>query len=234
VAADAGTAAGLGSPSGPQGDSWNSIGQLPNFAGAWYRPNMFTAPPPGAKPPPRISPPYTPAYQKLAASHASDATVDNNALHCLPDGTPAIMSAPFSFEFLLTPGRVTIIAENGEVRRIFTDGRGHPADLDATFEGHSIGHWENGVLVVDTIGISKDAELAHGVHQTGQTHVLERIYLKNPNALEDDVTMTDAIALKAPYESSLSYVRTPVGMVEYVCEQNNKKNDEFPESSTGK
>ena len=57
-------------------------------------------------------------------------------------------------EFLFTPGRVTIIQEAYmQVRRVFTDGRGHPADLDPTFNGHSIGHWEGDTLVIDTAGL---------------------------------------------------------------------------------
>ena len=39
-------------------------------------------------------------------------------------------------------------------RRIYTDGRKHPAadDLVPTWEGHSVGRWEGDTLVVDKIG----------------------------------------------------------------------------------
>lgn len=212
--------------SGPQGDTWASISQLPDFSGAWYRANFLD---PKSRPAP---PPFTVEYAAIARSAASDATINNNALHCLPDGVPMMMSAPYSFEFLLTPGRVTIDSENGEIRRVYTDGRKHPDDPDPTFEGHSIGHWEQNVLVVDTIGLIKDAELTRGVHGGGSTHVVERIFKKDPGTIQIDTTVTDPAAFTAPYQYSHTYVRTPVGMIEFVCEQNNKGNNEFDSTSS--
>jgi hypothetical protein len=46
--------------------------------------------------------------------------VVTNSARCIPDGMPGIMSAPFAFEFLISPGQVTIISESNEVRRIYT------------------------------------------------------------------------------------------------------------------
>ena len=37
-------------------------------------------------------------------------------------------------------------------RQIFMDGRKHPAELDPTWFGHSIGAWEKDTLVIDTVG----------------------------------------------------------------------------------
>ncbi len=49
-----------------------------------------------------------------------------------------------AFEFLFTPGRVTVLGEmdGNRLRRIWTDRRGHPDDPDLSFHGDSIGHWE--------------------------------------------------------------------------------------------
>jgi hypothetical protein len=55
-------------------------------------------------------------------------------------------------EFLLTPGKVTIVIEAyQQVRHIYTDGRKLPEDPDPKFHGTSIGRWEGDTLVVDTI-----------------------------------------------------------------------------------
>lgn len=221
-AAAAGDAVQWGAAHGPQGDSWASIAQLPDLSGAWYRPNMFTPNAPRA-----AAPSFTPEYAKMARAASSDATINNNALHCLPDGVPMMMSAPYSFEFLPTPGQVTIISEDGEVRRVHTDGRKHPDDPDPTFEGHSIGHWEDGALLIDTVGIIDNAELSRGVHGSGETHVIERVSKTDKDTLRIDTTVSDPKALLKPYTTSLTYKRTPVGMIEFVCEQNNQGNHEF-------
>ena len=38
-----------------------------------------------------------------------------------------------------------------QTRTVYTDGRDHPQDQEPTNEGHSIGSWEEGVLMVDTV-----------------------------------------------------------------------------------
>jgi hypothetical protein len=100
----------------------------------------------------------------------------SNSGLCLPNGTPANMG-PVAHEYLYSPGRVTILLENSEIRRIWTDGRPHvPDDLvNPSFSGDSIGHWEGDTLVVDTINIFPEAELYIGGRVTEQTHVKERI-----------------------------------------------------------
>src|ERR1700740_1265051 len=77
--------------------------------------------------------------------------------HCLPHGMPSWMLMTHNaFEWLTTPGRVTMLGEvdGNRMRRIYTDGRPHPEDPDPTVHGHSIGHWEGDVLVVDTTAIA--------------------------------------------------------------------------------
>ena len=44
-------------------------------------------------------------------------------------------------------------------RVIYTDGRQHPKDLETSYLGHSIGHWEGDTLVVDVAGLSDETWL---------------------------------------------------------------------------
>jgi hypothetical protein len=87
-----------------------------------------------------------------------------------------------AMEFLFTPGRVSILGEmdGNRLRRIYTDGRPHPSDPDPSFHGHSIGHWEDGTLVVDTVGILPEAYIAPseavGLPNNGDMHVVEHIH----------------------------------------------------------
>ena len=88
------------------------------------------------------------------------------------------MFQPYDVEFLFTPGRVTIIQEAYmQVRRVFTDGRGHPADLDPTFNGHSIRHWEGETLVIDTAGLGHKRRWDTTASTTVRTSTLSSAFI---------------------------------------------------------
>jgi hypothetical protein len=52
----------------------------------------------------------------------------------------------------------------------------HPATIEPSRAGHSIGRWENDVLVVDTVGFALGV-LSPPVMHTGRLHVVERFSL---------------------------------------------------------
>lgn len=68
------------------------------------------------------------------------------------------------------------------VRTIHLDMEAHPADIGSSFAGHSIGHWEGDVLVVDTIGfparLMRRGSRVAGV-TSDQYHLIERISVDN-------------------------------------------------------
>src|SRR5947199_363469 len=68
-------------------------------------------------------------------------------------------STPYGTELLEAPDykRIYIMDEGGphSYRIIYMDGRPHPANLEPTNYGHSIGHFEGDTLVVDTIGYNE-------------------------------------------------------------------------------
>ena len=70
----------------------------------------------------------------------------------------------------------------------------HPDDPDLTLHGHSIGHWEGDVLVVDTAAIAPQAYIAIseavGIPNDGDMHIVERLHLAKPNVLHDDLEIT--------------------------------------------
>jgi hypothetical protein len=73
------------------------------------------------------------------------------AAYCVPAGVPDMMAAPRAgFEIVQAFSRVTLLGANGQVRRVFLDGRPFPDEQAATSAGYSIGHWENDTLVIET------------------------------------------------------------------------------------
>ncbi len=135
---------------------------------------------------------------------------------------PQIMMQPYPIEFLFNPGKVVVAIETySQSRHIFTDGRPHPADPDLTFQGDSIGRWEGGTLVVDTVGFSPLTEIALGVPHSDQLRISERISLTDPDHLRIEETITDPKVLARPWTLVWPYRRTKDDIREFVCEQNN-------------
>jgi hypothetical protein len=110
-----------------------------------------------------------------------------------------------------------------QVRHIHTDGRGHPADPDLTFNGDSIGHWEGDTLVVDTVGLAPQAAIAQGVTHSNGEHIVERFRLSEPDLLEVNTRVEDPAILAKPWAFTARYRRHPDwSIAEYICEQNNR------------
>lgn len=151
---------------------------------------------------------------------------------CLPEGMPTWMLISHNaFEVLFTPGRITLLGESdsNRLRRIYTDGREHPEYVDPTYHGHSIGHWEDDTLVVDTVGILPEVYLAiseaTGVRNGGDVHVVERIYLADSDTMHVDLTITAPQVLLEPWETRRIYERERgFDIVEGVCLQGNSFN----------
>ncbi|MGC3980150.1 MAG: hypothetical protein QM808_02715 [Steroidobacteraceae bacterium] len=216
---------------GPQGDTWESIAKLPDWKGAWGMSResfglvVKTSDTTGAQRIPPFNAKYAEMHDISVRQRKGGESYGNNSAHCLPNGMPSIMSAAFAYEFLLTPGQVTIIPESNEVRRVFTDGRKHPDDLLPTWEGHSIGHWENGTLVVDTVGLNGKSEMFVGMHATRSTHVVERIHRKDAQTMQIDTTMYNDTMFTKPYQYTRLLTVAPLGMQQAFCTENNRDNN---------
>ena len=105
------------------------------------------------------------------------------------------------------------IERNGEdVVRIHFDNTGdhvtrtihmnteHPADVEPSRQGHSIGWWEGNTLVIDTIAFEPDPSgIAGNVPSSRGKHTVERLTLtENRTRLRYEVTVTDPVYLSAP------------------------------------
>lgn len=200
---------------------------VPDISGIWERIEGIRFNPTGQLPP------YNEAYRRryelaMEARNRGERVADPTS-RCLPQGMPRFMVASYPLEILQTRGQVTIIAEwSSQVRRIFTDGRSHPPadEIDITFNGHSVGHWEGQTLVVDTAGIRGDTSFdASPMTHSDQLTVGERIYLKDPQTLVAELTITDPGAFTAPWKVVRTYRRggPDARIMEYVCEENNRE-----------
>jgi hypothetical protein len=146
---------------------------------------------------------------------------------CLPAGYPRWLAEPFLKEFVLRPEETWLINEQlEEIRRIYTDGRGHvdPADAYPLWEGDSVGFWNRDVLVIHT------NNLKHGQFQrlqpdySDQVSTVEQWRKVGPDMIQDIVDVYDPVALAKPWRVVQRYVRvkTPDLRINYwSCEENN-------------
>jgi hypothetical protein len=172
--------------------------------------------------------PLTPKYDALrAAAHAAHA--QQNYSFCLPAGTPGILQHGELHEYLFTPGRVTMLIEDGEVRRIDTSGRAHRSldELHSSFMGDSIGHWEGQTLVVDTIGFPRGSLFQnHGMLATIDTHLVERITRNQKDQIQIDSVLTDPEIFARPYVYTRTYERSTLPLIEPGCQAGNRDTGE--------
>jgi len=196
----------------PTAKDWAAIAALPDWSGSWVPDVVDQLRKEKTNPPAWNSK----AAQETVALYAAEEAGNPKGLFvdCLPNGLPALMLITHNpLEFVFSPGRVLVLGESdgNRQRRIYTDGRGHPADPDPTFYGHSIGHWEGDTLVVDTVGVLPETYLAVsesiGVANNGDLHVQERIHLTAPDTLTDELTITAPHELTAPWKTSRIFYR---------------------------
>ena len=85
-------------------------------------------------------------------------------------------------------------------RIVPTDGRKHRTDVDESYLGDSVGHWEGDTLVVDVTNFNDDTWLTDNgaFHSTG-LHVTERLH-RVGNALEYDAVVEDPKVLQEPWK----------------------------------
>ena len=164
----------------------------------------------------------TPEYE--AKRRAYQAPEDSETANCLPPGMPGIMTQPYPMEFLLTPGKVTIVIEAyTQVRHIYTDGRKLPEDPDPKFFGTSVGRWEGDTLVVESVGFSPSIRLTGGVPPSDKMKIVERFRLADPDNMSIETTITDPVVLAAPYTTSSNLRRHREWTIaEYICQENNR------------
>lgn len=222
--------ASCGQQASPQGDTWASIAKLPDWSGVW----VLSADTGGKEASEdsfgtdhgRV--PLTPKFKELRDAARAE-RAQNSLSNCLPAGTPGVLQHGFLHEYLFTPGRVTILIEDGEIIRIYTDGRAHQSldELRDSYMGDSTGHWEGATLVVDTIGFPKGSLFQnHGLLATRNSHLIERITRKDADHMEIVSTLTDPEIFASPYIYTRVYLRSTLPMTEPACAQNNRDNGE--------
>jgi hypothetical protein len=187
-------------------------------------------------------PSYKPEYMKKVRELGAKAYDGTNPLDpqydCKPLGVPR--SGINSVQIVQTADVIAVLYEgapNSTWRLIYTDGRPHPDDLDTSFNGDSIGHWEGNTLVVDVVGLTDESWLAGGVGQSrvkyttihsDKMHVTER-WTRDGDTLTLLTTVDDPVMFTKPWVMNPRRVKhagptvsSSDAILENVCAPNDK------------
>ena len=171
--------------------------------------------------------PLTPEYQAIHEASLADQANGGqgnwySGSRCMPPGMPATMTVYGEMEIVVLPEvtHVLLNHNSGYHRRIYTDGRDWPKEVEPSFQGYSIGKWidEDGdgrfdVLEVETRYFKGPRALdptGLPTHADNQSIVRERIFFDktDPKLLHDEITLIDN-AFTRPWTVLKNYRRDP-------------------------
>jgi hypothetical protein len=168
--------------------------------------------------------PMTALGDKLFKERQAKDGVDDPEARCLPTGVPR--RDPYPSKIIQLPNLVVVLFEGNlhSFRQIFLDRREHPADLNPSWWGDSIGHWEGDQLVVDTVGFNGKTWLDLAGHPASdQLHVIERYSRPDLGHLKWEITIEDPVMYTRPWKvTEITPLLASGDLIEYVCTENER------------
>jgi hypothetical protein len=150
--------------------------------------------------------PYQPWAAKVMEERLKDRSIDDPHVRCMPDNPPRHWTLPHLTKIVHTPTLAVFMYEvNAMYRQVFIDSRPFPADMNPTWNGYSVGHWEGDTLVVETRGFRDDLWIdTQGSPMGSASKMTEKIRRPNFGTLLIDVTIDDPKTYTKPFTVTLS------------------------------
>jgi hypothetical protein len=146
--------------------------------------------------------------------------------YCQPWGYTRATQTEYPVEIMQTPERLAILWESNNVFHIVpTDGRSHPPELEPSWMGNSVGHYEGDTLVIDTIGFNGKTWIDTAQHPSSEAlHVIERFRHIDADHLSYEVTWDDSKTYTKPFKNTRTFTRMKPGseIMEWWCMENNR------------
>jgi len=165
--------------------------------------------PPGGMPTAKLTPEFQQRLQQRL--EMADKGVEWDPIStCSPPGHPRWLTEPFLKEFIVTPDQTWLINEMvNDIRRIYTDGRGHVPEADRypLYNGDSIGFWDGQRLVIHTNQLREGIYQRRNPDYTDQVETVEIWEKVDDRTIEVDVWVYDPPALMEPWYTRQSYAK---------------------------
>jgi hypothetical protein len=147
---------------------------------------------------------------------------------CKPSGGSRRWHTPYGLEILDLPEThevlVLSVGSPHSWQQIHMDRKEHPKNLQPSWYGDAIGHWEGDTLVVDTVGFNERFWLTReGVPHTSKLHLIERISRPSFDQLRYEATVDDPGAYTKTWSGGWN-LRWSAGNepFDYLCQENNR------------
>jgi hypothetical protein len=224
-----GKGGGRGGPVAPTGPTPRLPDGKPDLSGLWFRPytpNMASGPAKdnrGGDPSGPKELPFTAAGKAIWDKY--DATEGDYTGACLPFGLMRSMNSPDPIQFIQhEPFLALLYEQNTWFKLIPTDGRPHAKNLDPTWFGDSVGHWEGDTLVVHTNNFNGKTRLdTIGHPHSDQREITEKFTRTDLGHMAYEVMIHDPKTYTEDWGNKRTFtLRTDTQIMEYSCEENNK------------
>jgi hypothetical protein len=204
----------------PSGPAPRTADGKPDLSGVWSTDRPFVVDITGALKKGETLP-MKPGIEMRMKEHLSK---DDPEAQCLPTGVPRL--APYPMKYLQMPKLFVILFEGNihSYRQVFLDRTKHPKDLNPSWYGDSIGHWEGDTLVIDTVGFNDKFWFDFAGHpHTEQLHTIERYTRTDRGTLLEEVTIDDPGAYNKPFTLvGRNRLDEKAEVMEYICQENNQ------------
>ena len=142
----------------------------------------------------------------------------SRSANCWPVGVPAFSLLSIQPIFIIPGPKEVVMVWQGDhhqLRHIYLTDK-HSAKVAPSWFGESIGHYESGTLVVDTIGLSTRTFIDdYFTPHTEKLHVVERFrVIDGGKGLETAVHVEDPGAFTMPWDGIQRYQRVEPGVAE--------------------
>jgi hypothetical protein len=173
------------------------------------------------------------AESLLYHPRTGDARLDEPRAMCLPAGFPSGMLYILPIQIVQNPKHIVIIPELQRAARIIpTDGRPHRDGIEPSYYGDSVGRWDGDTLIIDTVNfkpwILDDYHYTDPTKSRWHTDALRTTehLTRVGDKLQYRITIDDPKIFTRPFsqdfELTLRSDWDSLGLLEYVCEENNR------------
>jgi hypothetical protein len=162
-----------------------------------------------------LKPEFIEANRRQAAREQAGDVVAFSSKWCQTMRYPFFMQHSAAWHIVQTDDEVIQIPEvHTFARHIYIDGRKHPdpAAVVPSVNGHSIGRWQDGSLIVDTIGFLPGGATPGGGRIGAATHLTEKFtVLDGGKKLQVTFTWEDPMIYLKPHTYDFVYYRSAPG-----------------------
>ncbi len=185
-----------------------------------------------------IYPPFKPEAKALwETRYLKNDMKDDPEGFCLPPGNPRMFYTPYPTQIYQLPDRILFVYEGGAHvwRVVYMDGRKlpNPDDVNPTYLGYSVAHWDGDTLVIESLGYNDRTWLDASGHPHGEKlKVTEKLTRTDFNNIKVEATIDDPDYYTKPWTVVTGITWTPnrTGpftmrggeILEYICQENNR------------